>query len=46
MRLRVLQELLVSWEEKSWTLIRILRKGPCFLHLLPRHTQSACQVGS
>lgn len=46
MRLMVFQELMVSWKEKSWTLIRILGKGPCFLSLLPRHTQSFCQVGS
>ena len=46
MRLTVFPGLMVSWKEKSWTLIGILGKGSCFLSLLLRHTQSSCQVGS
>lgn len=40
------EELMVSWEEATWTLIRILRKRPCFLPLLPLYTQPSCHGGS
>lgn len=40
------KELMVSWEEGTWTLVRILGKRPRILPLLPLHTQPSGQGGS